>query len=171
MFNEESAIEVIKSHTRYEYEKQKSQTLDDNNVPDAEELEVHEQSVDFMENEHFPYKLKSGHILRLRKKNKVIRYVRFNLKTNADNYFRENLLLFAPWNNEEELKEGYDSYEEAFKAKLPIINNNKAIFEPHSPDLEKAFEDYLHFQEINNLFEDVPSDHDDDNDQPRTSDD
>lgn len=45
-------------------------------------------------------------LMKNRKKNqaqktgRVIRYVRFNLKTNTGSYYRENLMLFTSWRND-----------------------------------------------------------------------
>lgn len=44
--------------------------------------------------------LKNGIKIKRRRTPRVIRYVRFNLKTDPDNYYREKLMLFTPWRNE-----------------------------------------------------------------------
>lgn len=44
--------------------------------------------------------LKNGIKIRKRQNPKVIRYVRFNRKSDEENYFREKILLFLPWRNE-----------------------------------------------------------------------
>ena len=39
----------------------------------------------------------NGTEYRLCKKQRLIRYVNYNRKTNSENHYRERLLLFMPW--------------------------------------------------------------------------
>ena len=51
-----------------------------------------------------------------------LRYVRFNLKTDSENHYRESLLLFLPWRNEDtDLIKNYNTYEEHFNAVKCIV--------------------------------------------------
>lgn len=42
----------------------------------------------------------NGIKIKRRKTPRVIEYVRYSLKTNPENYYREKLMLFTPWRNE-----------------------------------------------------------------------
>ena len=53
----------------------------------------------------------------LRKKPKIIRYVKYNQKVDSENYFREQLLLFYPWRNEEkDLLNGHEHLRDALQS-------------------------------------------------------
>lgn len=64
---------------------------------DEDDLKFEEQSFPKVINITLP----NGTTIKERKCARVLRYVRFNLKTDAENYYRERLLLFLPWRNEE----------------------------------------------------------------------
>ena len=55
------------------------------------------------------YTMPNGDVLVARKTRKVLRHVRYNIKEDQDNYYREQLLLFLPWRQEisEESEELY----------------------------------------------------------------
>lgn len=53
-----------------------------------------EEQVDLDQNKIIA--VKNGIVIKKRRTPKAIRYVRFNMKTDEENYFRENLLLFHP---------------------------------------------------------------------------
>lgn len=50
--------------------------------------------------------LPGGTTIRRRKKKKVIRYVRYSKEKDPENYFRESLMLFYPWQCEDMLLNG-----------------------------------------------------------------
>ena len=55
--------------------------------------------------------LKNGIKIKRRSNAKIIRDVRFNRKSDEENYFREKLLLCYPWRNEEsDLLGKFDTY-------------------------------------------------------------
>lgn len=59
--------------------------------------------------------LRNGIKIKRRKTPRVIRYVRYSLKTNPENYYREKLMLFTPWRNEtSDLLCGHQSFEQSF---------------------------------------------------------
>lgn len=67
-------------------------------------------------------------VLKLRKVPKVLRFCRFNIKKDPMNYFREKLMLFKPWRNEEIELINID-HERVFLAnKELIIENSKKYF-------------------------------------------
>ncbi|PJE78258.1 ATP-dependent RecD-like DNA helicase [invertebrate metagenome] len=90
-------------------------------------------------NENTIMKLRGGITIRKRKNPRIIRYVRYSKTTNAENHYREKLLLFVPWRNEEQdLLSGHESYEEHFNSRqqqiLPIIDK----YEHHVEELDMA---------------------------------
>ena len=79
--------------------------------------------------------LKNGTTFTKRLKQKVIRYVKYDKKSDPENFYREQLMLFLPWRNELiDLLNGHETYEEHYN----IIQDNIAA---------KASE-YSHFTEI-----------------------
>lgn len=61
-----------------------------------------------------------------RKKPRIIRFVRYKLQTDPENYYREKCLLFLPWKNErEEIENENVNSEELFKANIDIIASNE----------------------------------------------
>ena len=62
----------------------------------------------------------------LRTKPKVLRYVNYNKKVDCENYYREQLLLYIPWRDEENyLLNGFKTYQDHFKSKHDKISKKK----------------------------------------------
>ena len=58
------------------------------------------------------YEAKNGTKYKKRKVARIIRYVRYNKKNDSENYYRERLMLFIPWRNEErDLISGFETFE------------------------------------------------------------
>ena len=88
------------------------------------------------------YQLKGGMKLVKRKKAKIIRSVRFNKENDPENYYREQLMLYTPWRNEEkDLIKDCKTYQERYKQVEEIAKSNKQQYEYHSDILDKAIED------------------------------
>ena len=88
------------------------------------------------------YKLKGGIMLIKRKRAKIVRAVRFNKGKDPENYYREQLMLYTPWRNEQkDLIKDCQTYQERHQQVESIINSNKEQYECHSDILEKAIED------------------------------
>ena len=88
------------------------------------------------------YKLKGGMKLVKRKRAKIVRSVRFNKEKDPENYYREQLMLYTPWRNEQkDLIKDCQTYQERYQHLESIINRNKEQYECHSDILEKAIED------------------------------
>ena len=90
-------------------------------LPEDEYEEMNEDNSDMSisdednSNSQKEYHMKDGSILKLRKTQKVIRYVRYNKEQDSENYFREQLMLFYPWRNEEnDLIGNHTSFESHF---------------------------------------------------------
>ncbi|XP_060573123.1 uncharacterized protein LOC132731041 [Ruditapes philippinarum] len=97
--------------------------------------------------------LKSGIKIRRRRNSKIIRYVRFNCKTDEENYYREKLLLFYPWRNEErDLLGHFATHKEKYESVQNAVNEKCACYEHHVDELElarnMAEEEYNAYDEI-----------------------
>ena len=88
------------------------------------------------------YKLKGGMKLVKRKRAKIIRSVRFNKEKEPENYYREQLMLYTPWRNEQkDLIKDCQTYQDRYQQVELIFNSNKEQYDRHSDILEKAIED------------------------------
>ncbi|XP_069109665.1 ATP-dependent DNA helicase PIF1-like [Argopecten irradians] len=85
--------------------------------------------------------LKNGIKIRKRKNDRVIRFVGFSKKTNAENYYREKLLLYLPWRNEQkDVLGNYDTYEEHYRNKADIVQVKQRVYEHFMEELEQAIQ-------------------------------
>ena len=92
------------------------------------------------------FRLRGGIKLVRRTKPKIVCSVRFNKCKDPENYFREQLMLYTPWRNEnKDIIQNNHCYQERYEKQHPIISHNKLKYEYHAEILEKAFED------LNNL--------------------
>ena len=100
-------------------------------------------SVEYKQTEYTTgYKLKGGMKLIKRKRAKIIRSVRFNKEKDPENYYREQLMLYTPWRNEQkDLIKECQTYQERYQQVESIVNSNKEQYEYHSDILEKAIQD------------------------------
>ena len=71
-----------------------------------------------------------GYRIVLRKKPKVIRYVHYSEKVHSEKHFREQLMLFHPWRNEEvDLLNGFETFEAHYKSIEKQILSKKAEYD------------------------------------------
>ena len=83
----------------------------------------------------------SGHgiVYKTRKKDRIIRYVNYNKTNNCEEHYRERLMLFLPWRDEEcDLLHDCNSYKEKYilhKEKIERIRKN---YEKFHDDLEQV---------------------------------
>lgn len=85
--------------------------------------------------------LKNGITIRQRKSTQVIRYVRFNKKTDSENFYRERLMLFHPWRNEEiDLKLFFETFEQMYQTVYRTVNSKAKQYEQNEEELDKALE-------------------------------
>ncbi|XP_067206958.1 uncharacterized protein [Linepithema humile] len=84
------------------------------------------------------YKFKNGY-LRRRQREYLINHYRYNVNTQPEKYFFALLLLFEPWRELEELRNGCDTYAESFhKVKLHLTEALQ--YYEKLEELQKAFE-------------------------------
>ncbi|KAG5674792.1 hypothetical protein PVAND_004740 [Polypedilum vanderplanki] len=130
---------------KYTYHSKKGgrKTNDDEDEQfDTEELEVlNDDENEETTSEKKEYKLKnnSGYIT-LRRRPKILRFVRFNRHEDEINYFREMCLLFYPWRNEDDEIEGQDC-KLKFLANEDLIKENFDKYNAVELDLDEIYRD------------------------------
>ncbi|XP_062570615.1 uncharacterized protein LOC134232646, partial [Saccostrea cucullata] len=83
--------------------------------------------------------LKNGIKIRRRKNKRVIRYVGYSQKTNSEQYYRERILLFLPWRNENaDLLGSHQTYEQHYREKACMIQVKQKQYEHFVDELEQA---------------------------------
>ena len=99
-------------------EKSSHCNTNDENVKDFyESNDDDDQNPSYNDEGYFPIQMRNGIVLRLRSKNKVIRFRNYRLKNDVEEYYRERLLLYVPWKKETDILGTFGSYKEAFAAK------------------------------------------------------
>lgn len=80
--------------------------------------------------------------LTVRHKAKIIRFRHYQ-KTSPSEYWREQLMLFVPWRNEEDELDSIDVLEAAEKRKDEIIRNSRQFYNNRELD-DRVLGDYIH---------------------------
>jgi len=120
------------------YPKDRSSERYDEEVNDDD---IAESEVEKFEDDQTIMKLKSVITIKRRKSKKVIRYVRFSKKDDKENHYREKLLLFHPWRNEQsDLLGDYDTFEAHNLQLKKFIDFKVQQYEHHVEELEQARE-------------------------------
>ena len=110
---------------------------------DLEQLEDHVENLTYHNGEDsFPIELRNGITLKLQTKNKIIHFQNYRIKNNAEEYYRERLMLYISWKKESDILGNFHTYEDAFNTKRPEIIQKLAIYEPMSSILESALEEF-----------------------------
>ena len=85
------------------------------------------------------FKAKNGTKYKKRKVPRIIRYVKYNKKKDPENYFREQLMLFVPWRNEQkDLIGSFDTYEAHYESVQTSLISKRNEYEHHAEELELA---------------------------------
>lgn len=96
---------------------------------------------DSEQSEKLCFLIPGGGKLVKRQKCKIIRSVRFHRHNDAENYFREQLMLYTPWRKEEEdLTGNYQSYYERFEQLKCNIFKQREQYEYNCELFDKAIE-------------------------------
>ena len=83
--------------------------------------------------------LKNGIVIKRRRKDRIIRYVHYNKKSDPENHYREKLLLFMPWRNENvDVLGGYSCYKDRYESCRHVVDNKAKQYEHHIEELEQA---------------------------------
>ncbi|CAF1543168.1 unnamed protein product [Adineta ricciae] len=88
-------------------------------------------------------KMKNGKgWIKKRTKQKIIRYRYFKLHQDAENYYREQLMLFLPWTNEEE-ELIHVNHEEKFELYKDIIQQKRSEYiHREANEFDQALEEH-----------------------------
>ena len=82
---------------------------------------------------------KNGTKYKYRKVPKVIRYVRYNQTKDPENYYREQLMLFMPWRNEQkDLLGSFGTYRAHYNTMKDSLELKRNQYEHHTEELELA---------------------------------
>ena len=113
---------------------------DDNESTSSDENEDSLEDENGAEGKHFSdllYKAKNGTRYKKRKVPKIIRYVRYNKKKDLENYCREQLMLFIPWQNEQkDILASFDTFEAHYNSLKISIESKSNEYEHHTEELE-----------------------------------
>ena len=101
------------------------------------------------------YSIRQGNYkIVLRTKPKVLRYVNYSKKVDCENYYREQLMLYLPWRDEEDdLLNGFETYQDHFRSMHDKIQSKKKEYAANSDlidDVEAAAE-----KQTIDIFDDV----------------
>ena len=98
-------------------------------------------------------------IFKERQHHAIIRYANYNKNTDPENHFREQLMLFLPWRNEDiDLISTYPTYQQHYFDKLDIIALNSKQYtnkEINLEEAEKQVNKELHQQLYDKLFPNI----------------
>ena len=81
----------------------------------------------------------NGIVIKKRRVPRILKYVNYNIKRDPENYYRERLMLFLLWRNEEDdLSGGFQTHEEHHMAKQSLIAPIRKKYEKFNDSLELA---------------------------------
>ncbi|KAK3107011.1 hypothetical protein FSP39_004940 [Pinctada imbricata] len=107
---------------------------DDLNTDDDENLEFTEDDV--------LVTLKNGISIKRRIHDLILRYVRYHVKTDPENHYRERLLLFMPWRDESvDLLNGHNRYQEHYRQVHLLVDNKANFYEKNIDEIERAMQE------------------------------
>ena len=118
--------------------------VNDKNDDDQGESSSSNESEDSLDDDNSQgsdllYKTKNGIKYKKRKVPRIIRYVKYNKKKDPENYFREQLMLFVPWRNEQkDLLGSFDTYEAHYNSVQTSLIPKRNEYEHHIEELELA---------------------------------
>ena len=140
----------ISEHTEHASEASDSETDIDMNKENAQ-CSNHDES-------KLRYSIiKDGFKITLRSRPKVLRYVRYSEKVEPNNFYREQLMLFHPWRNENsDLLGCFETYGDHYKHISKAIHAKRGEYEANtklSEDIEKG----VNAEEMNNFEEVFPN--------------
>ena len=137
---------VSKVNVIYPKENKLPENVDDKNddsISDGSSSDEYEDSEDGETSENqnsvpgLIHIAKNGTKYKYRNVPRVIRYVRYNLKKDPENHYREQLMLFMPWRNEQ--KDLLGPFETAHYNSMKIsLEAKRNEYEHHTEELELA---------------------------------
>ena len=121
-----------------------AEKVDDNNDDDSFVNSSGDESDDSFDDNNSQssdllFEAKNGTKYKKRKVPRIIRYVRYNRKRDPENYFREQLMLFVPWRNEQkDLIGSFGTYEARYNSVQTSLVSKRNEYEHHAEELEIA---------------------------------
>ena len=88
--------------------------------------------------EQLQIQLSNGSVLRKRKKKKILRSVRNDKKKDPENHYRELLMLYMPWRNEENIIADSTTYEDQYNLHKDQVDDKKSEFENLAEQVDMA---------------------------------
>ena len=138
-----SKVDVI-----YPKENKLSEKVEDKNDDSGSETDSSDENEGSCEEGNVPnetvcsdliYRAKNGTRYKSRKVPRIIRFVRYNRKKDPENYFREQLMLYMPWRNEEkDLLGSFDTYRDHYNLMKESLQSKSNEYEHHTEELEVA---------------------------------
>ncbi|XP_063951720.1 uncharacterized protein LOC135153231 [Lytechinus pictus] len=101
-------------------------------------------------------KISNTVIMKRRKKQKVIRYVRYDKEKDPENYYRENLMLFYPYISESEIIGNCQTYEERYQMVKQVIEEKQKEYNQYAEELDMAEQKLLNDSNEENLHNVAP---------------
>ena len=124
----------------YKFPKKVDDTNDDDSLVDTSGDESDDSfEDDNSQNSDLLFEAKNGTKYKKRKVPRIIRYVKYNKKRDPENYFREQLMLFVPWRNEQkDLMGSFGTYEARYNSVQTSLVSKRNEYEHHAEELEVA---------------------------------
>ena len=141
------------------YNVSKKQT---NNVQITENSDDEDVIDEEIDEKSIALKMKNGKgWIKRRTKKKIIRFRKFKLHQDPENYYREHLMLFLPWSNEEE-DLIHINHEETLELNKDLIRQKRSEYvHREANEFEKAFEEHTE-RENNDDIDDINIEYDQD---------
>ncbi|CAF3286262.1 unnamed protein product [Rotaria sp. Silwood2] len=142
------------------YNISKKKTDNDRIIENSDDEDITENESD---NKIAPMKMKNGKgWIKKRTKKKIIRYRYFKLHQDPENYYREQLMLFLPWTNEEE-DLIHINHEERFELYKGIIQQKRSEYiHREANEFEQALEEHMEKKEDDDDIDDANIEYDQD---------
>ena len=115
----------------------------DDSISDGNSSDENSEDEEMVENGNTASDLihiaKNGTKYKYQKVPKVIRYVRYNQTKDPENYYREQLMLFMPWRNEQkDLLGSFGTYRAHYNTMKESLEIKRNQYEHHTEELELA---------------------------------
>ena len=115
---------------------------DDDPTSDSENSNTPEETSEQHTQKLLSVTLSNGVKITTRQNPRVIRFVNFNKNSDSENYYRERLLLYLPWRNEDvDLIGSYETYEQHFLQRKNEIRIMQRKYESHNEEIQTAIQE------------------------------
>ena len=112
----------------------------DNLIPERRQSD-NEENVDLINSTSVSDSSKNPHTkeLKRRKTPRIIRYVHFNIDTDPEKYYREQIMLFHPWRDEQnDILGESQTYKQRYSQICDSIEAERLIYQPFRDAVDKA---------------------------------